>query len=163
MRLPHACVPVGWATACCACFYTIYIPHRMIRTYDRYYHQPLWFFLVDAPSSKKFLGEVFICGSWDFASIGDRSLADKWFNFWYVTESVSYLLVPISLLTDLVPLDVEYSTDCAVVEGFQLFFVLCREAPWFAAQEGSVQYQGGVDVMFCSYVGVFVAEKVFSV
>jgi len=60
---------------------------------------------------------------------------------------------------DLVPLDVEDSPDCAMVEGFQLFFIPWREAPCFATPEGGAQYEGGVNVMLCSDVNIFVTKK----
>jgi hypothetical protein len=41
-----------------------------------------------------------------------------------------------SLLADLVPLDIECSPDCAVVEGFSCFF-FCEEVPRYALVPGS--------------------------
>ncbi len=73
--------------------------------------------------SKEFLRQFFVLGSCNFTNVSCCSTVNVCFNFLNITEAESYLFISDSLGLSLLPLDVEYFSDRAVVEGLQLVFV----------------------------------------
>jgi hypothetical protein len=103
------------------------------------------------PGSKEFLGQFIVIGPHDFTDISGCSLVNECSNFWDVTELESHLFVSDSIISYLLPFDVENTSNSAVMEAFELFFISSREVPRFTSPQGS---KGCIDIVFCSDVYV---------
>ena len=70
------------------------------------------------PGSQKFFWWFLIIGSCNFSDVGCHSFVDKRFHFQDVAETKSHLFFPNPTFPYLLPLNVDDSSDGAVMERF---------------------------------------------